>query len=184
MNKMSKIRIDLLKTLWRIGEPAYLKDIVKESKLNVRRINMHLLNLRKRGYVRRSSEGFYSLTDLGKEALGFPKINGNLAKKILNRVSPKEAFHFYSEVGKPLMVSSDSLEDFCEKIGNIDLKTLEFHSSRGDFERWIRFLGDVELAERLKLIRKSKLSGEDLREKLRETVRLRCQDLRRIASSA
>jgi hypothetical protein len=59
----------------------------------------------------------------------------------------------------------------------MDLKTVEFHAERGDFETWVSSLGDAELAKRLKIIRGTKLTGEALRKKVFETVKSRCNEL-------
>jgi hypothetical protein len=48
--------------------------------------------------------------------------------------------------------------------------SVEFHMSRGDFEKWIRSLGDDALARNLAKLRKKGLGGEDLRARLRDTV--------------
>lgn len=49
----------------------------------------------------------------------------------------------------------------------VDIKSLEFHLYRGDFERWIaETLGDKELAEESKDLKSQNLVGNDLRNKL------------------
>ena len=141
---------------------------------------MHLLGLLKLGYISKSKDGHYTITNLGKEAIGFPKINKGFAEKVLSETTLEKAFHFYSEIGKPLGVSSNSLVDFCEKIKTIDIISVEFHMNRGDFEIWIHSLGDIELAKKLRLIRKSGLTGEPLRDKLYKTLRARCDELLKV----
>ncbi|MEM1581813.1 MAG: hypothetical protein QXK89_04800 [Candidatus Bathyarchaeia archaeon] len=184
MDKLSKVKMNILEFLWLANEPIRLKDIAKSLGLKARCVNMHLLNLKRGGYVATINGGLYVLTDLGKEALGFPKIDGEAAKKILSPVTFERAFHFYSEIDRPLMISSYSLDDFYEKVRKIDLKSIEFHSTRGDFEEWIRSLGDIELARRLRVIRESNVLGEELREKICKNVKSRCEELRRIALGA
>lgn len=76
-------------------------------------------------------------------------------------------------------MSSNGLIDFCERLGSIDIESIEFHASRGDFESWVRFLGDIELERKLSLIREADLTGDALREKLYETLRSRYDELLR-----
>ncbi|MEM2849273.1 MAG: DUF5752 family protein [Candidatus Bathyarchaeia archaeon] len=183
LKQLSKEKKDVLELLWRVNKPVDLENIVREAKLKTRSAVMHLSTLKRMGYVSVTKDGLYVLTDQGREVLGLPKIDRDLARKILSKVPQEKAFHFYVEVDKPLMISSDSLTDFCEKIKSIDVKSIQFHSSRGDFELWIHFLGDVELAKRLRFIREMNLTGEELRKEIYETVKSRCEELQRTASS-
>jgi len=181
MRTLNKTKMDILRLLWQVGRPMHLKEISDRMNLKTRCVNMHILNLVKGGYVAKSNSRFYTLTDLGREILGFPRIDGALARKILSEVPREKVFHFYSGIDKPLMIYSSSLGDFCEKIRYINLESIEFHVSRGDFENWIHFLGDVELASRLRVIKESNLSGENLREEIFRVVKLRCDELKKIA---
>jgi len=104
-------------------------------------------------------------------------VDSELAKRILRRTSVENAFHFYASAGRPLWISSDNLIDFSKKIGFVDLSSIEYHFRRGDFEMWIRHLGDNELADRLRLLRETAASGESLRNRLHEAVRSRCDEL-------
>jgi len=183
LKQLSKEKRNILELLWRVNRPVDLEKIVQETGLKTRSIIVHLSTLKKMGYVSMTDEGLYSVTDKGKEALGLSKIDRDLAIRLLSKVPQERAFHFYIEVDKPLMVSADSLTDFYEKIQNIDVKSIEFHTLRRDFELWIHFLGDVELAKRLRAFREANLTGEELRRKIYEAVKSRCEELQRIVSS-
>ena len=183
MKQLSKEKKSILELLWRVNSPVDLESIVRETGLKTRSIIVHLSTLKKMGYISMTDEGLYSLTDKGKEALGLSKIDRDLAIRLLSKVPQEKAFHFYIGVDKPLMVSADSLTDFYEKIQNIDVKSIEFHTLRRDFELWIHFLGDVELAKRLRAFREANLTGEELRRKIYEAVKSRCEELQRIVSS-
>ena len=98
---------------------------------------------------------------------------------ILDKTSPERAFYFYSGIGQFTGLSSDSLADFRDKIRSVDIRSIQFHVARGDFEAWIRLLGDTGLERRLRLIREMELTGEALRERLYVTLRSRCDELQR-----
>lgn len=110
------------------------------------------------------------------EATGFPIIDEEKAKAIL-RKTLGNAFDFFIGMHQPLGVMADSLSDFCEKIVSVDIKSIEFHTARGDFESWIHFLGDYELERRMRLIRESNLAGEELRQRLYTTIKARNDEL-------
>jgi hypothetical protein len=95
----------------------------------------------------------------------------------------EKAFHFYADVGKPLNIYATSLGDFRDKILKVDAPSIEFHVNRGDFEAWFTALGDTELARKTLLIREEKIFGEELRQKLHEIVKNRCEQLTRMRSA-
>ena len=181
MKQLSGTKIELLNLLWRRNKPLSVRDMAEETGLKAQSVNMHLINMRRRSYVESAGRGLYSITSLGKEILGLPKIDSKKAKKILAPVPENKEFRFYRGIGKPLGISSSNLKDFSEKIREIDLKSIEFHMSRGDFEIWVHFLGDAELAKRLRLLRESNMTGKDLRRELYHILRSRCEELEKIA---
>lgn len=81
---------------------------------------------------------------------------------------PREkAFYFFTSVGNYTGETAASLEEFMKVTGEVDIKSLEFHLYRGDFERWIaETLGDKKLAEEIKDLKSQNLVGNDLRNKL------------------
>ncbi len=101
------------------------------------------------------------------------------AQKILRKVLREEAFYFFSSIGNYIGERAVSLEEFVEKIGEIDSKSLEFHLYRGDFEKWVdEVLGDVGLAERIGELRDQKLAGDNLQGQLHQIVSKRYNELR------
>jgi hypothetical protein len=137
----------------------------------------YLLGLIKAKYVSVPQTHYYVITNLGKQALGLPRIDQNLASSILSPVPVEKAFYFYYGINHYSDVYADSLQDFVDKLQTVDLKSIEFHVPRKDFELWIRSLGDLELAKKLGLLRIKNLFGESLRKELCETVNSRCQEL-------
>jgi hypothetical protein len=183
MSGLCKTKIDLLEVLWRVDKPISIRDLAKKADLKTRSVNMHLINMRRSGHVAPVGSGLYIITDLGKKAIGLPEIDAEKAGKILSAVPQEKAFKFYRGINEPLGVFSNSLKDFLERIKEIDIKSIEFHVSRGDFELWIHFLGDIELAKRLRIIRELNLSGEELRNEIYNALKSRYEYLEKISVS-
>jgi hypothetical protein len=56
---------------------------------------------------------------------------------IFRRLPREKDFYFFTAVGNYAGESATSFEEFLEKIKKIEIKSLEFHLYRGDFEKWI-----------------------------------------------
>lgn len=177
MRKISEAKKQILSLLWEGEKPISLKEVSQKTGLKSRSANMHLLGLVKLGHVTKSAKGYYAIADSGREVIEFPRVDKRFAKKILSKTPANGAFHFYRGINQPTGILSDSMVDLCEKIKTLDMESIEFHLSRGDFEKWISSLGDTELARRLGLIRKKDLTGQTLKEKIYETLRSRCDEL-------
>jgi len=174
-------KMKVLEALWAENAPMKSKDVAQKVGLGVAAATMHLLGLRKSGHVYTPKHGLYAITELGKETIGFPKLDKGHAKKILNALPAEKGFHFYTGLHQYTHVIAHSLAEFAEKLQKIDVKAVEFHISRKDFEHWVQSLGDVELAKRLGVIRDGHLRGEDLRARVHEAVRHRVEELKHIA---
>jgi hypothetical protein len=90
--------------------------------------------------------------------------------KILRELPADEAFYFYVDIDIPAGVSAKSLPDFLDMLKTLPAQSLEFHTSRGDFENWIRLLGDETLARKIPKIRGEGLKDEKLRARLTNIV--------------
>ncbi len=87
-----------------------------------------------------------------------------------------EPFSFYKGIGKEKFtgVMVWSLKGFLRALEKIEQESIEFHNNRGDFERWVEVsLKDKILAEKLREIRLSGLTGQDLRNELIKVVEVR-----------
>jgi hypothetical protein len=178
LKSLSRENEKILEAIWESAKPLTMKEASEKIGLGLRPTNMRLLNLRKAGFVSESG-GNYTITAVGKAVIGFPRINEEESRKILRKTPPQKAFHFYSGIGQVLGSSAYSLTDLCDKIRITDIKSIEFHMARGDFESWIRHLGDIELEKRLRLIRETGLKGEALRERLYGALASRLDELGR-----
>lgn len=71
-----------------------------------------------------------------------------------------------------------------EKIREVNVKSLEFHLYRRDFEKWAaQTLEDEELAKRFQELEKHHLSTDKLQEELYLVVQSRFKDLKSKACS-
>ena len=98
-----------------------------------------------------------------------------------------EPFLFYTGVGKDKFtgIMAWSLKGFIKALKKVDVKSIEFHSGRGDFEEWIEeSLHDKPLANKLKKIRAEKIRGETLRKALIKTASERFEVLKSQAQTA
>jgi len=104
-----------------------------------------------------------------------------VARRILRRIPVERGFTFFYEFARPTQWTVRSLEEFASALKVADAKSIEFHTERGDFERWIRqVIGDDALADTLSALTEEKLSGEDLRAKTLRTVERRINELKAI----
>ena len=180
--QLNPIKKRILEELWEKGKPQKPLEIARQLGIKNQQAMMHLLNLKSMGYVSTPERNTYTITEQGKEALGMPKTTKNQAAQILNPVPHERAFHFYTRIGHFTGTSANSLQDFCDKIQKVSTQTIEFHMPRKDFENWLHNLGDDELAKKLATIREQNLSGEQLRQKIYETAKNRCEELKKLTT--
>jgi len=176
-----KIRGKILVELWAAEKPMTLQGLAEKVGLISSSTMGYLLGLIKANYVSVPQKHYYTITNIGKQAIGLPLVDKDLAQNILGSLFLEEAFHFYYDLDQHSGVHADSLNDFVDKIQTVDLKSIEFHFPRSDFELWIRSLGDIELSKKLGLLRLRNLSGENLRKEICETVKCRCEELAKLA---
>ncbi len=111
------------------------------------------------------------------------EISTQEAMRLLDKVTPDKAFHFYIEIGRPLGKSSRSLEEFANVVSEVDVSVVRFHLGRGDFESWFVMLGDDVLPARLAELRTANSPSADVRGKVSSHVRTRVSQLHKIANS-
>ncbi len=107
------------------------------------------------------------------------------AKRILRQLPAGKGFTFFYEFARPTRWTANSLKEFYSTIQVINLKSIQFHMERGDFNRWLRqVVGDDKLADELMNVSNEKLTGEFLRKRILEAVRNRIKVLEEIASKS
>jgi len=101
--------------------------------------------------------------------------------KALKTVPREKAFYFFTSIGNYTGESASSLKEFMEKINEVNVKSLEFHLYRGDFEKWIdEVLEDAQLADEIRKLKRANLTGESLRNQLYAVV---AKELKRLTES-
>ena len=164
-----------------IEKPERAVQIAKEVGMAFPSVMMHIIGLTRMGYTVSPEKGSYILTEKGRKAIGITEINSEEAKKILEDMPQNKAFHFYAGLGKPLNLEARGLQDFCDKLPMVNLESITFHLSRGDFEAWFTGLGDLELAKKASLLKENKLDGKQLQERLYHVIEERCITLTKVA---
>lgn len=105
-------------------------------------------------------------------------LDEQLVSRILRLVSEQEAFSFYRSIGEPTGENAVSLADFVKKISIVDVRSVNFHFSRKDFEKWIRdVVGDSELALGVSRIQPN-LQDDALRNEIIRTVKKRLNEFK------
>jgi predicted MPP superfamily phosphohydrolase len=100
------------------------------------------------------------------------------ASKILRTLPREKAFYFFTSIGNYTGESAASLKEFADKIRDVNVKSLEFHLYRGDFEKWTaEVLQDENLASELRKLQKINLTGDAIRNELYTAVSNRLKQL-------
>ncbi|MDQ1279710.1 MAG: hypothetical protein QG670_972 [Thermoproteota archaeon] len=99
---------------------------------------------------------------------------------VLRNLSKDEAFYFYASEWNYLRINATSLEDFRDKLKGISVESVNFHLSRGDFEKWIDgTLGDKMLAKQVAELRARNLQGAEARTELYNIITMRIKTLKK-----
>ena len=77
---------------------------------------------------------------------------------------PLPGFFFYSEEDKYTGYSAHSIKAFSEAIRNVSLQSIDFHFKRKDFENWLNYIGQKNLAQQFGALQESMKTGSELRQ--------------------
>ena len=98
--------------------------------------------------------------------------------KILRTVPSHEGFHFFRATEDATGKVATNLRDFAENLRTVDIRSINFHFTRLDFEKWLRdIIGDSELSRRISRIGKEN-HGEKLRSEVIRIVKARVDELK------
>ena len=107
-----------------------------------------------------------------------PLVDRDKALLITSSVPVEKGFHFFTDLHKPTGAFATSIFDFAEQLKRVDLKSLEFHTKRGDFSKWANdVIKDDTLSGEFEKLRSLGLGGEKLRTRLVSIVDKRCKEL-------
>ncbi len=105
-------------------------------------------------------------------------LNNDMIQRITRRVPYQEGFRFSTGIGNYTGQVATSLEDFAEMLRTVDLKSIDFHMQRHDFEKWITdFFGDEGLAQMINKM--AVFQGETRRNELIATIQGYLADLKK-----
>lgn len=102
-------------------------------------------------------------------------------------IAANEPFLFHTGHGEEEFtgIKAWSLKGFIDTVKKVDIKSVEFHNKHGDFEKWASLsLRDGTLAKQFSIISKSKVAGEELREKISQTANERFIELSKKVNAA
>lgn len=129
-----------------------MAEFASKTGLTSSQIGENMQVLARQGFLRRVRGGF-SMTEKGKKAL-----------KAVTPLPVNLRFNFYFAVGHPIGVSAGTVKEFHTLVSKLNIVSIQFHLSRGDFENWFRnSVEDEALADELSRIKKLDLKDDDLR---------------------
>jgi hypothetical protein len=102
-------------------------------------------------------------------------------------LTANEPFLFYTGMGEENFtgVMSWSLKGFIKALQTVDIKAVDFHNCRGDFEGWAEHsLQDEVLSRQLENIRTKKQKGETLRKTIINVAKTRFNELNKEVQTA
>jgi len=107
-----------------------------------------------------------------------PQIDKATIAKILRTVPKNEGLELYKAPGEFTGKTATSLNDLNEKLRQVDIRAINHHFKRREFEKWIRnTIGDEELARRFSRLDRE-LHGEKLRNQMMTLIKTRLDELK------
>ena len=156
---MNEDQLKILKFMSEMTSRVDMNEFAKKIDLDPSQLTQHMQKLTQEGYLKKVRGGF-AITDKGKNVL-----------RVASPVPWNMRFNFYSAIGQPTGVSAGTIKEFYDLVLKVNVASLDFHISRGDFENWFRnAAGDAEFADELAKIKKTGLTGEELRKAVAKTA--------------
>jgi len=110
-----------------------------------------------------------------------PAVDKASAARLLRSVPKNDGLMLYKSPGEYTGRTVTGLADLAEKLKAVDVRAVNYHFKRREFERWIRgTLGDEELARRFGRLNRE-FHGEKLRAEMLTLVKARLDELRSVA---
>ena len=132
--RLSETQEKILKTVWETKNPVTRQEIAKKTGLKTRSVNMHLFNLRRAGLVKMSGRG-YVITEEGKERIGLPKINKEMAEKNLTKrplIEPRKDrdFEYLQTFNTGAVVIDDKVHFLYRAVGKDYISRFGYANSK------------------------------------------------------
>ncbi|MFH2110686.1 MAG: DUF5752 family protein [Candidatus Bathyarchaeota archaeon] len=107
-----------------------------------------------------------------------PTLNKADANKFLRTVPKNEGLGLYKAPGEFTGKTVLNFSALSEALRSVDIRAINYHFKRRDFEKWIRgTIGDEELARRFGRLDRE-LHGEKLRSSMATLVKTRLDELK------
>lgn len=107
-----------------------------------------------------------------------PTIDKATANRVLRSVPKNEGLELYKSPGEYTGKTATSLSDLSEKLSAVDVRAVNHHFKRREYEKWIRgTIGDEELARRFSRINRE-IHGEKLRKEMILLLKNRLEELK------
>lgn len=156
---LNNVQLKILELMSQVTNRMDLTMFAQKINLAPTDVIANVQELTNEGLVHKTSRG-YGVTDKGKTTL-----------KAFTQTPEDKAFHFYARIECPTAYTAQSLIDFYNIIQQIDEDSLNFHLSRGDFEKWFNdVLADSELAKKVEAIKKTPLQHDIIRKELLNAI--------------
>jgi predicted transcriptional regulator len=145
-------QIKILKFMNEMTGHVDMTEFAKKTGLTSTKIVQYMQELTKDGFLKKVGGGF-TITEKGKKTL---KADTPLPENM--------KFRFYAAVNQPTGESAGSIKEFQGLVSKVEVASVEFHLSRGDFENWFSTaVNEGGLADEFSKIKKTGLKGESLR---------------------
>ncbi|MBN2335747.1 hypothetical protein JXL21_09315 [Candidatus Bathyarchaeota archaeon] len=109
-----------------------------------------------------------------------PTVDKATASRLLRQVPKNEGLMLYKAPGEFTGRTVTGLADLAEKLKAVDVRAVNYHFKKREFEKWFRgTLGDEELARRFGRLNRE-LHGEKLRNEMLTLVRARLDELKSV----
>jgi predicted transcriptional regulator len=152
-------QVNILKLMSQVTSRMDLNLFAQKVNLEPSDAMANVQELVHKGLVRKGGSG-YGVTEKGKAAI-----------KAFTSVPEDKNFSFYTRIGYPTVYSAQSLSEFYNITRQIGEDSLEFHLTRGDFEKWANdVLEDSELAEKIGEIKKTNPKCDAIRKELLKAI--------------
>jgi predicted transcriptional regulator len=156
---MNSERLRIIQSLSTTNKSVDVNELVNISGLSRGKVLGHLPRLCIDGLVDKQGRR-YAITQKGSTII-----------REINPIEENQSFHFFLNESVATDFIARNLKDFFEIVQVIDVASLEFHTHRDDFSKWVKEVyNDEELAAAIAELAHTHFTGDLLRAKLGERL--------------